>query len=541
VTSDGGAPITERGVVYSATTTNADPVIGGGGVTKVTASGTADTFTAAVTGLTPATGYSFKAYATNGQGTSYTSVGTFTTLSTNADLSDLELGGGTLHPTFASATTSYTASVANAISSITLTPTRSEASATIAVRVNGGSYSAVTSGSPSGALALNVGSNTVEVRAAAQDGVTQKTYTVTVTRIAAPAVTSPTAASLTASSATLGGNVTSDGGAAITERGVVYSPALTNSNPLIGGTEVNKATASGTTGAFTVPVTNLNPGTPYHFRAYATNAQGTSYSPVASFLTLSNNANLSALLLDGFSLSPAFSAATTTYTAMVQRSDGMLRIRPSSGHPNASLFARVNGGSWVAVGSGVLSVPLVLQFGENLIELRVVAQDGVNEKTYALAVFRNDPRPDAMVGNSIAFLGGANAYNGPLAQQLRLTSPKARPVNAYAAVANRGNRPDRFAWRGNGDTHHFRVEYRDAAGALISAAVRAGIYRTPDRQPDDPSDWLRVIVTPERRLLVVSQRGRTVTLRKVHTVLLDASSVADPSVRDGVSIRVETR
>ncbi|PAW70516.1 MAG: hypothetical protein B9S35_15045 [Opitutia bacterium Tous-C5TDCM] len=105
----------------------------------------------------------------------------------------------------------------------------------------------------------------------------------------------------------------------------------------------------------------------------------------------------------------------------------------------------------------------------------------------------------------------------------------------------RGNRPDRFAWRGNGDTRHFRVEYRDSAGALVSAAVRAGLYRTPERQPGDPSDWLRVIVTPERRLLVVSQRGRTVTLRKVHTVLLDASSVVDPSVRDGVSIRVETR
>ena len=39
----------------------------------------------------------------------------------------------------------------------------------------------------------------------------------------------------------------------------------------------------------------------------------------------------------------------------------------------------------------------------------------------------------------------------------------------------------------------------------------------------------------------VSEGRRTVTLRKVHTVLLDASSVVDPSVRDGVSIRVETR
>jgi hypothetical protein len=32
-----------------------------------------------------------------------------------------------------------------------------------------------------------------------------------------------------------------------------------------------------------------------------------------------------------------------------------------------------------------------------------------------------------------------------------------------------------------------------------------------------------------------------VTLRKVHTVLIQANSVLDPAVGDGVSIRVETR
>jgi gliding motility-associated-like protein len=40
----------------------------------------------------------------------------------------------------------------------------------------------VVSGTPSGAIALSVGSNTVTVVCTAQDGVTTKTYTVTVTR-----------------------------------------------------------------------------------------------------------------------------------------------------------------------------------------------------------------------------------------------------------------------------------------------------------------------------------------------------------------------
>jgi hypothetical protein len=335
--------------------------------------------------------------------------------------------------------------------------------------------------------------------------------------------------------------VTNDGGATITERGVVYSASTANADPIIGGTGVTKVTTTGTTGAFTIPLTSLSGEVNYRFKAYATNSKGTSYSSVASFLTLSDNADLKSLVLDGFTFSPAFSAATGFYATTVQRSDGTVRVRPSSAHAGVSLFARVNGGGWLAMESGDLSLPLTLQLGENTVEVRVIAEGGTTEKTYTLEIFRNDPRPDAMVGSSLAFMGGGNFYSGSSGQQLRLTSPKARPVTAYAAVTNRGNRPDAFAWRGSGDTRHFRVEYRDATGALVSAAVRAGLYHTPERQPDDPSDWLRIIVTPERRLLVVSQSGRTRTLRKVHTVLLNASSVADPALRDGVSVWVETR
>jgi hypothetical protein len=184
VTADGGVAVTERGVVYSITGINSDPLIGGTGVTKATTTGTTGVFTVAVSGLTQGTGYSYKAYATNSAGTTYTSVATFTTLSTNANLSSLTLRSGTLTPTFASDTTSYTASVTNATSSITVTPTVSQANASMQVRVNGGSYSSVTSGSESGMLALNVGSNMVDVLVTAQDGTTMKTYNMMVARMA---------------------------------------------------------------------------------------------------------------------------------------------------------------------------------------------------------------------------------------------------------------------------------------------------------------------------------------------------------------------
>jgi len=99
---------------------------------------------------------------------------------TNANLQTLKLSRGTLSPAFNINTTGYTAGVANGVSSLTVTPTTAVTGAT--VTVNG---TAVTSGSPSGAIALSVGANTINITVTATDGTTTKTYTVTVTEAAA--------------------------------------------------------------------------------------------------------------------------------------------------------------------------------------------------------------------------------------------------------------------------------------------------------------------------------------------------------------------
>ena len=169
--------MTARGVVYSVTATNSNPQIGGTGVANATTSGTTGVFTVPVSSLTPGTAYSFAAYATNSGGTGYTSVGTFTTLSNNASLSNLTLSSGTLAPSFSSGTTSYSASVSNATGSVTLTPTVADSNAT--VRVNS---VIVTSGSASASIGLTLGSNVITTLVNAQDGTTTQTYTVTVTR-----------------------------------------------------------------------------------------------------------------------------------------------------------------------------------------------------------------------------------------------------------------------------------------------------------------------------------------------------------------------
>ena len=101
-----------------------------------------------------------------------------------------------------------------------------------------------------------------------------------------PTVTTPTSSSVSYTTATLGGNVTADGGATITARGVVFSITTTNNDPLIGGTGVTNQTTTGTTGVFTVGVSSLAPNTQYSFKAYATNSEGTTYTSVATFNTL---------------------------------------------------------------------------------------------------------------------------------------------------------------------------------------------------------------------------------------------------------------
>ncbi|NSW89294.1 MAG: cadherin-like beta sandwich domain-containing protein [Firmicutes bacterium] len=100
-------------------------------------------------------------------------------LSSNASLSGLTLSAGSL--SFAPDTVSYTLSVANGVTSTTVTPVTADANAR--VQVNGKD---VESGRPSEPIALKVGSNTIVIVVTAQDGVTARTYTVTVNRAAAP-------------------------------------------------------------------------------------------------------------------------------------------------------------------------------------------------------------------------------------------------------------------------------------------------------------------------------------------------------------------
>jgi len=90
----------------------------------------------------------------------------------------------------------------------------------------------------------------------------------------APTVTTtaPISINITASQIISGGNITSIGSSAVTSYGLCYA---TTSNPTVANSTV-LATGSGT-GSFLDTISNLNAGTIYYVRAFATNSAGTSY------------------------------------------------------------------------------------------------------------------------------------------------------------------------------------------------------------------------------------------------------------------------
>jgi uncharacterized repeat protein (TIGR01451 family) len=132
---------------------------------------------AEITGLTPGTRYHFRIQGVRNTGLTYGSDMSFTTLSNNARLSGISLSAGSLSPVFASMTTNYAVTVPFQTPSIILSPATQQANAT--VKVND---TALAPNGSSQAISLAVGSNIVTMTVTAEDGITTKTYTLTITR-----------------------------------------------------------------------------------------------------------------------------------------------------------------------------------------------------------------------------------------------------------------------------------------------------------------------------------------------------------------------
>jgi len=268
ITSDGGASITARGLVWGTST--------GSSTFSVTTGTGTGTFTSSITGLTSGIIYYIRAFAANSVGTKYGSEITLNTAQAVATLaattttssigSTTAVSGGNI-----TYNGGATVTASGVVWSTTSTPTIAFATKT----TNGaasGTYTSNITGLTPGTLyyVRSYATNSVGTSYGAQTSFT----TLNTATIAATV----SATSITSNAATTGGDITSDGGATVTSRGLVY------------GTSTGSATfsvTSGTgTGTYSISLTELLPATTYYVRSFATNSVGTVYGTETSFTTI---------------------------------------------------------------------------------------------------------------------------------------------------------------------------------------------------------------------------------------------------------------
>jgi len=271
ITSDGGSTVTARGVCWSLGQT---PTITD---SKTTDGAGAGTFVSSISDLIPNTTYYARAYATNVAGTAYGSAMSFTTqevfepVVTTNDLSDITqttaTSGGNVNSDGGSIVTAR-----GVCWSTMQTPTVADSKTTDGDG-EGSFSSAITDLNPN---------TTYYLRAYA----TNKYFTgygiessFSTLELSPPVVITTFVSELSQTSATFGGEVTSDEGSAVTERGVCWSteptPTITDSKTIDGAG----------IGFFTSFLTGLIFNTQYYVRAYASNSYYTGYGNIISFRT----------------------------------------------------------------------------------------------------------------------------------------------------------------------------------------------------------------------------------------------------------------
>jgi len=297
-------------------------------------------------------------------------------ISNNAYLANLTISSGSLSPGFSNSNGSYTDTVTNAVTSVTVTPTLNNPYASITV--NG---ITVASGTASANIPLTVGNNTIATVVTAQDGLTHKTYSVQVYRTSNNAYLS----NLTISSGTLSpvfsinnGSYTDTVANAVTS--VTVTPILNNSYASI---KVNGIPVVSGTASADIPLIVGN----NTITTVVTAQDGITHKTYAIKVNrISNNAYLSNLTISGGTLSPIFSKNNGSYTDTVANGVISVTVTPTLNNPNASI--KVNG---VTVVSGTASADIPLNVGNNTIATVVTAQDGTTHKTYTVTIKRLTP------------------------------------------------------------------------------------------------------------------------------------------------------
>ena len=279
-------------------------------------------------------------------------------VSSNADLSGLRLSEGTLTPAFNAATTSYTANVPTAVDEVTVTATPNHGSAKVAQ-------------SPANPVALVAGvGKTITLTVTAEDASTTETYTVTVTRDVPGVSSDANLGTLSLSPGTLS---------------PAFDPAMLKYTASVGNTvEEVTVTATPNHGSAKVAQSPANPvalvagvGKTITLTVTAEDASTTETYTVTVTRDVpggSSDADLSGLSLSAGTLTPAFNAATTSYTASVATGISTVTVTATKSHADASVAQSPTN-------------PVDLSVGATPITVTVTAEDGTT-KAYTVTVTR---------------------------------------------------------------------------------------------------------------------------------------------------------
>jgi uncharacterized protein (TIGR02145 family) len=280
ISNDGGAIITERGIVYG---TSTNPTTSN---TKISSGSGTGSFSVNVNALTPNTTYHIRSYAINSAGTGYGNNITFqTTVPAVPSLTTRELinitnttatGGGSITNDGGSSITAK-----GICWSTSPNPTISDSKTT------DGTGTATFTSFITGLSASII--YYVRVYATNSTGTgygNQQTFTASSTSNTLPIVTSTSVTGLTTIQATFNAEVNSQGGGTVTERGVVRNGS---GNPTVNNYRITSGSGEG---SYSVNITGLTGGSYYFVRAYAINNYGISYGVEIPFTTLFGLATL---------------------------------------------------------------------------------------------------------------------------------------------------------------------------------------------------------------------------------------------------------
>ncbi len=296
ITDDGGSALSGRGLCWGA---SANPSTGGSCVSEGT--GTGD-FLGLISGLTASSTVHVRAYATNAQGTAYGSDVSFSTAA-------LPLATVTTGDASAVAATSAIASGTVAQDNGSSVTSRGFCWATHAAPASSDTCWSEQGGLGSFTTTLsNLSAQTsYHLRAFAVNGAGTSygnEVTFTTSSLVGAQVTTRAVAGISSSVAISGGSIVSDGGSAVTAKGVCWS---INANPTLADSCSHDG--SGDADWYST-ATGLVALTQYYLRAYATNAVGTAYGNQLTFTTTAQEQPGPTVPVVGTSI-PAMATGTT--------------------------------------------------------------------------------------------------------------------------------------------------------------------------------------------------------------------------------------